>query len=568
VPRIDIELTSTQSEGTWTWRAAGARQPKGVLDAALLEPGAKVGDVVRAECEIDLDGTRVTSVLPSRAKRAEPDLLPIQGSGRDVPLVTQDGGAPDLRGDRPRREGRTDGRGDRRPGRDRDGSSRPGSRPRESPGGRTPASTGGPPRGPGGPDQRTQGRPGARPANAGERRPRSGPGGDGERRTDSRPPRERSERPRRGRPEAPPPAERPRHKRLQPARVHREAVLAELPPEQRAVAEKVLRGGIPSVRQAVEEQNAEARSTGAPEVRADALVAMAESLQPRLRAAEWRDRAEAASADVDEIGLRDLRAVVAGSDAAGRDDESRALVVRLREALERRGAEERDTWMAEIRTSLSDGRVVRALRLSGRPPDPAARFPAELGDELSTAAGAAMTADTVADRWAALLDAVVASPVRRTVKPEGVPAQRPEDFERALRLAAPRVPALAAMLGPPRPPRPPRPGSAPGPSGRGRRPRRDPTTGEPGAPAPAPEAVDAEVAPLSDQTPVADQATPVAAPPAPGADEPVVAAPVEPAAPVADEPTAAEETTPVAEETPPPPSGDDGDDAVLVEELR
>lgn len=247
-------------------------------------------------------------------------------------------------------------------------------------------------------------------------------------------------------------------------------MLTELPPEQRPVAEQVLRGGIPSVRQAVAEQNTEARGAGTPEVRADALVTLAESLLPRLRAAEWRDRAEAAAANAGEISLRDLRAVVAGSDAAGRDDASRALVTTLKEALERRSAEEREAWVAEIRGSLAGGRVVRALRVSGRPPEPGVRFPADLAQELAAAAGAAMSADTAAERWAALLDAVVASPVRRTVQPHGVPVDRGDDLERALRLAAPRVPALAAVLGRVRPP-------APGP----RRPPRPPATG----PAPA-----------------------------------------------------------------------------------
>jgi hypothetical protein len=313
-------------------------------------------------------------------------------------------------------------------------------------------------------------------------------------------------------------------------------VLAELPSEQRPVADQVLRGGLSAVRQAVEEQNARARSAGAPEVRADALVALAEGLLPRLRAAEWRDRAEAAAASVDDIGLRDLRAVVAGADAAGRDDESRALALGLREALERRGAAERESWAGEIRRSLAEGRVVRALRVSGRPPEPGLRFPSDLAEALSTAAGGAMTAETAPDRWAALLDAVVASPVRRTVQPQGLPTERDADFERALRLAAPRVPAVAALLGGPRPPgpraarppRPPRPPASAGPPAGG--PRRPPPPPPPAPPAPP--------------------STPAAATPAPAAQPP--GEPEEPEGPA--DPMA------VA-------SGDDGDDPVLVEEL-
>ena len=51
--RIDIELTSA-NDGVWTWRAAGARQPKGTLDPGTLYEGARVGDVVRAEAEREL----------------------------------------------------------------------------------------------------------------------------------------------------------------------------------------------------------------------------------------------------------------------------------------------------------------------------------------------------------------------------------------------------------------------------------------------------------------------------------------------------------------------------------
>ena len=54
--RIEIELTSARPDGTWTWRAAGAREPKGVLEGGLLYEGASVGDVLRAEAEFEIEG--------------------------------------------------------------------------------------------------------------------------------------------------------------------------------------------------------------------------------------------------------------------------------------------------------------------------------------------------------------------------------------------------------------------------------------------------------------------------------------------------------------------------------
>ena len=197
--------------------------------------------------------------------------------------------------------------------------------------------------------------------------------------------------------------------------------MASLPPEEQPIAEQVLRGGIPAVRTALHLEREKAVAEGRPVPNTDQLIAMAESLLPRLKAAEWRDRAEAAAKDVDEISLRDLRSVVAGADSA-RDDESRALAANLREALDRRVDGLRQQWTGEIAKHLDENRVVRALRLAARPPEPSARMDPELTQRLSDAAGEAMGSDTPPDRWLALIDAVAASPVRRSVKPAGLPA--------------------------------------------------------------------------------------------------------------------------------------------------
>jgi hypothetical protein len=72
--RLEIELTSARGDGTWTWRAAGARQPKGELDGSLLAAGAKVGDVVRVEAEQNnaTSGAASRKVVARRAASARP----------------------------------------------------------------------------------------------------------------------------------------------------------------------------------------------------------------------------------------------------------------------------------------------------------------------------------------------------------------------------------------------------------------------------------------------------------------------------------------------------------------
>ncbi|MFP5317563.1 MAG: hypothetical protein ACLGI2_04635 [Acidimicrobiia bacterium] len=468
MPRIEIELTSSRPDGTWTWRAAGARQPKGALDGAILPEGSKVGEVMRAEVTVDVDGMTVTSVAPAKTKKPDVGRLEVIGPPqRERPDVTVE------RTSRPGRDERDRDRGDRGDRRER-GPRRDGERAGPRRDGERGGERGGD-RGGAGP-RRDGDRAGAGPGGGGPRRERSGPSrppgpsrpaGGADRPERSRPPRDRSAE----RSGPPPPAARPRPKRLNAGRVHREAVIESLPPEQRPIAEQVLRGGVPAVRQAIEEQNAAARASGAPEVRADALVALAEGLLPKLRAAEWRDRADAAIGQLDEIGLRDLRALVVGADVAARDEESRELASRLRQALEERSTKERDAWLAEIGEALDAGRVVRALRSSCRPPEPGARFPTELAERLSTAASEAMAPDVAPDRWAAVLEAVTSSPVRRMVKPLGLP-EPPGNLLQVARQAADRVPGLGPLVGagpppaigarrPAPPPRPRPPSAAP-----------------------------------------------------------------------------------------------------------
>ncbi|MGH9182392.1 MAG: hypothetical protein ACRDZ9_00975, partial [Acidimicrobiales bacterium] len=77
--RMEVELTSRRDDGTWTWRAAGAREPRGVVDGHLLHPGARVGDVVQAQAVIGIDGIDVTAVHPPKADRSEPARLEVVG---------------------------------------------------------------------------------------------------------------------------------------------------------------------------------------------------------------------------------------------------------------------------------------------------------------------------------------------------------------------------------------------------------------------------------------------------------------------------------------------------------
>ena len=233
-------------------------------------------------------------------------------------------------------------------------------------------------------------------------------------------------RPRGPRPDPVP--ERPKPKRLRPGRAYRAAVLDELPVEQRPIADQVLKGGVPAVREAIAKQNEEARAQNQPEVPSEQLVAMAEQLLPRLRAAEWKDRATAALADLDELDLRDLRSVVVAADGVARDDESKALKEQLQSGLTRRVEEEHVNWVTDITANLDAGRFVRALRLSSRPPKAGTPVPPELSARLVTAVSEGLTAGTNQELWAAAVDALAFSPVRMQVVPAAKPAEPTEEL--------------------------------------------------------------------------------------------------------------------------------------------
>jgi hypothetical protein len=402
--RIDIELTSQTGDGSWTWRAAGARQPKGSVDAALVPPGQAVGAVLRAEVEIGLEGIEIqslTAAKPARSPEKTEGRIEVKGTPRrapDVSVILAPGSE----------KRRRDDDGERR---DRRGGER---------------------RSPDGEGRRDE-RGGDRPAR----------GGGGPRRPGSRRPGEGDGRPARGeRPVAP------------TSTVHRNAMLAALRPEQIPVAEQLLRGGLQAVRQAIETQNTSNKAAGKPPVASDALLAMADELLPAVRLADWKDRASVAQTTGKDYRLRELRAVVAASRTVNLDEEGRTMARALQESLDQRTTALREEWLARITNALNDGRIQQAVEASIRPPEPGTRCPAELAVRLAAAAGEAMTAELAPEDWMRLLDAVVASPVRRTVKPVGIPDD--EVAKQAARNAAGAVPALAKLLGLRIPPPPPR----------------------------------------------------------------------------------------------------------------
>ena len=439
VPRMEIELTSCREDGSWTWRAVGAREPRGAVEAILLPDGASTGDHLRVETEQDVDGILVTAVLPARATRDEPERLELLGSGQSQPEVTttlarqkgrrRDSDSPDGDHRDGRRGDRRDHRGDDRdrpkrgvPSRDRTGRKPVGRRKDRTTG--ESADHG---------KDRTDTKPASRRKAAGRGKTADRDTGEGKVR-----------RPRKA---APKDVASPRPRRLRPKRKHRKAVLADLPEEQKRLADIVLRSGVPGLRNAIEDQNATAREAGHPEIPPDILLRLAERIHPTLRTAEWLDRAEAAVGGVDEIDLRDLRSVVVASESAGRNDHTRALADQLRLALTVRVEREHATWVSEVAKAIDESRGVRALRLSSRPPKAGAPLSEPILVRLTEMANKGLSAEVNQGRWGTLLDAVALSPVHRRVVPVGLPEHPSQELLDLVRRIGIQVPQIAALFG-------------------------------------------------------------------------------------------------------------------------
>jgi hypothetical protein len=445
--RIEIEITSLNGDVA-TWRAAGAKLPKGVLDSSLVPGGPVVGNVYRADVEQYMEGIEILSVMaPKTASPLDPrnerlELIPTVKSGPDVVVTyapkgrggsrreggdTRREGGPSRREGGPGRRESSPGRRESGPGRRESGSTKPeGSETREP--STRPERTKRPPRNPVDRDAT---------APASTERPARGP---------------RTERPARG--ARPPRPERPAGP-IQPpmTTTHRNSLLATLSPEQLPVAEQLLRGGMPSVRAAVAEQNKNATAQGRPTIDATTIDRIAEELLGKTNLALWKDRAAGAIGAGRELRLRDLRAVVTSAKTVSLDEEARAQLKELQVSLTARLEHLRTQWNAKLEAAIESKNVKEALTLVARPPDMSTRVSAEMAAKVVAITSEALNADADPTLWKEIVELTVDTSIRRNVKPLGIPN---DDSCKAVAIHnAGAIPEFAKLLGMKVPPPPP-----------------------------------------------------------------------------------------------------------------
>ena len=386
----------------------------------LLSTKAKVGDVLRVEVEMSIEGISILEVLPPKERRQDSGARLIEHRGSEkftegvvVPPGLEDGERGDASGDKRRRA--SGGRGGF--GRSAGGGRRRDDAGRENRGGRG--------------------------ENLGQRH-------------------------------------RPQQ-RLRVEREHINAWLLGLPDAQRKLGKLIAARGVWGLRKAVaaelnavsagEEDEKAAPASQFPSI-AEAAGALgldaailegAQSQEERRKvlskhmsdldrladsflAAEWKDRADAAGRAGDKLDLRDLRSVVAADHRARGEEAAEETAAKLRKRLADRLEREQAAWLSSLGSAVSARRVTAALRMSCRPPRVGVPLPNSLLERLRDLINESLNAEESEEAWLSMLQAASTSPVRMAVRPRSLPAKCSEKLRAEVARLADRLPGVAAAF--------------------------------------------------------------------------------------------------------------------------
>ena len=387
--KIDVEITSKRENGDWTWRAVGARQPKGTINASLVPTESAVGSQFSVETEHYLDGIVVTKVFDKKQTSGKGETLEILGSGKENDLVTTKLAknkknkkfAKDSPSSKSRRSERS---GDKKSFVKKD----------------KPVSNS---------NRKVRNTEGRKPQNGKKQQSTN---------------------------------QFPKSKRLKAKRDHRNEALKQLPDEMKRIAEILVQKGLPGLRDSIDAQNEIAKKAGEPEIPNDLLLKLAEQIYPNLRTAEWLDRADGALRGIESVDLRDIRSVIVASENVQKNDSVRSLSEALKEGFNKRVESDQNNWLKEVISTLKEGRVVRALRLSSRPPKAGFPLPEDLLQALTEATNKALTSDATQSRWGTIAEAAAFSPVHDKVVPEGVPENPNEELIKIIRRISSKAPSI------------------------------------------------------------------------------------------------------------------------------
>ena len=104
-------------------------------------------------------------------------------------------------------------------------------------------------------------------------------------------------------------------------------------------------------------------------------------------------------------------------------------------------------WQDEIREALKEERVVRALRLSSRPPKAGSPLPPDIAESLASQANQALGGDVSQQRIGIVLEAVAFSPIRPYVAIAHIPPDPGKELLEVVTKVSDRIPDIAKQFG-------------------------------------------------------------------------------------------------------------------------
>jgi len=385
--KIDVEITSQRENGDWTWRAVGAREPKGTVEASLLPDNLSIGAKFSVETEHFLDGVVVTKVFDQKQASGKGETLEILGSGKQTDLVTTQLAKSKKGRKSSKRSPSSNSRADERNTTNKTNKTNKTFDKKD------------------------------KASSSTKRKPRN------ERKNND--------------------SQFPKSKRLKAKKHHRNEAVKNLPDDLKRIGEILLQKGIPGLRESINTQNESAKKAGEPEIPEDLLLKLAERVYPDLRTAEWLDRADGALRGIETVDLRDIRSVIVASENVQKNDAVRSLAEKLKEGFNKRVDNDQKNWLKEVISTLKEGRVVRALRLSSRPPKAGFPLPEDLLNSLTEATNEALSADVTQSRWGTIAEAAAFSPIHERVIPAGVPKNPNDELLKIIRRISSKAPSIA-----------------------------------------------------------------------------------------------------------------------------
>lgn len=395
---IEIEITSKRSDGSFTWRAKGAKEPKGVVDPVIVGVDTVVGEVFKAEFESWLDGVQIVSAIKSSKKIGSSNDIEILG-----PRQFKAGVTATLIAKKQQNKAR-------KPRNDKDDMTRDRSPKREN-----------------------------RANNV------LGNNRDKARDKDHDGYRERSKDKRTTNRHKPEP--------IAVGTFYKDKLMHSLEIQERPIADYLFDGGLPAVREAIANQQKEAKEKNLPPIIETPLLAIAERLMPQIRDALWRDRADAIL-KLDRVTLKDLRSLIVS--AHPRDEEERKIVADLKDRLSKKISDVATSWQGQVKSSTEAGKLKEALELSTKSPDHSVSLNSEIAELLASKVSAALNKDLNPTEWIELVEAASQAPIRKLIKPASVPEDATGEVEKTSKKLAGLIPQLAPIIGLKIPP-PPRP---------------------------------------------------------------------------------------------------------------